>query len=143
MTNSEDKGNLPNQDILYHYTSLSGLKGIVETGKIWATNILYLNDSEEFFNAKEAFNSVFQAMWDNPEEIDALTEDEQDFLSMLDTLVSAKRRLTIVGQWCKRAAEKEQRGSLMRAAIQKVTKIAHKVVVGVVFRVLARFPLSK
>jgi hypothetical protein len=56
----------------------------VENGKIWATNILYLNDSEEFFNAKEAFNSVFEAMWDTREEIDALTEEEQDFLSLLD-----------------------------------------------------------
>lgn len=83
MDNLGQKNDLPNQGILYHYTSLLGLKGIVENGKIWATNILYLNDSEEFFNAMEAFNSVFDTMWDTPEEIDSLNESEQDFLSSL------------------------------------------------------------
>lgn len=75
---------MDNPSILYHYTTLLGLKGIIENGKIWVTNILYLNDSEEFFNAKKAFNSVFEAMWDTPEIIDALTEEGQDFLSLLD-----------------------------------------------------------
>jgi len=83
MSSSESIRNKQNQDILYHYTTLSGLKGIVESGKIWATNILYLNDSEEFFNAIEAFNSVFDTMWDTPEIIDVLDESEQDFLSLL------------------------------------------------------------
>lgn len=32
---------------LYHYTSLSGLCGIVESGVLWATNVHYLNDSAE------------------------------------------------------------------------------------------------
>jgi len=83
MNSSGYRRNLPNQGILYHYTSLLGLKGIVENGKIWATNILYLNDSEEFFNAMDAVNYVFDVIWDTPEEIDALTEGEKDFLSLL------------------------------------------------------------
>ena len=33
---------------LYHYTSLKGLRGILSTRQIWATDILYLNDSAEF-----------------------------------------------------------------------------------------------
>ncbi|MCQ8129163.1 hypothetical protein, partial [Methylomonas rivi] len=33
---------------LYHYTSISGFKGIIESGCIHATNIRYLNDSQEF-----------------------------------------------------------------------------------------------
>lgn len=33
---------------LYHYTTAKGLCGIVESGKIWTTDIFYLNDSEEF-----------------------------------------------------------------------------------------------
>jgi hypothetical protein len=33
--------------ILYHYTSLEGLLGIIESKSIWATNILYLNDASE------------------------------------------------------------------------------------------------
>jgi hypothetical protein len=33
--------------LLYHYTTASGLRGIVETQELWATNIAYLNDAEE------------------------------------------------------------------------------------------------
>jgi hypothetical protein len=32
---------------LYHYTSLEGLLGIIESKSIWATNVLYLNDASE------------------------------------------------------------------------------------------------
>jgi Protein of unknown function (DUF2971) len=35
-------------DILYHYTSQSGLIGMLNTKKIWASSIHYLNDSKEF-----------------------------------------------------------------------------------------------
>lgn len=36
---------------LFHYTSTAGLEGILRTGSIWATNILYLNDRAEFHHA--------------------------------------------------------------------------------------------
>lgn len=32
---------------LYHYTSASGLYGMIERQQLWATNIAYLNDAEE------------------------------------------------------------------------------------------------
>lgn len=35
------------EKILYHYTSLEGLLGIIKDKAIWATNILYLNDASE------------------------------------------------------------------------------------------------
>ena len=38
-------------DVLYHYTSLSGLKGIVESRELWASAIHYLNDEAEFWEA--------------------------------------------------------------------------------------------
>jgi len=37
---------------LYHYTSLDGLMGIVESGYMWASNPLYLNDSTELLLAQ-------------------------------------------------------------------------------------------
>jgi hypothetical protein len=43
------------EKILYHYTSLEGLLGIVESKSIWATNILYLNDASELNYAKDLF----------------------------------------------------------------------------------------
>ena len=38
-------------DVLYHYTDQEGLLGIVSTGKMWATNIEYLNDQREYRHA--------------------------------------------------------------------------------------------
>lgn len=38
----------PDNEILYHYTDQNGLCGIIVSKKVWATNIYYLNDSEEF-----------------------------------------------------------------------------------------------
>ncbi len=35
-------------DVLYHYTTMKGLIGILESKELWATNILYLNDGSEF-----------------------------------------------------------------------------------------------
>jgi len=44
MLTSKEKSSVP--DVVYHYTSMNGLLGIIE-GYIWATNILYLNDISE------------------------------------------------------------------------------------------------
>jgi hypothetical protein len=35
---------------LYHYTDLSGFVGIVESKKLWATNVSYLNDYTEYLH---------------------------------------------------------------------------------------------
>lgn len=42
-------------DLLFHYTSPTGLIGIVESKKLWATNIRYLNDAKELDHAVEYF----------------------------------------------------------------------------------------
>lgn len=38
-------------DLLWHYTSLEGFTGILESKRIWATEIRYLNDESEFNHA--------------------------------------------------------------------------------------------
>src|ERR1700756_2182500 len=45
MLKSKKKSSIP--DVVYHYTSMNGLLGIIE-GCIWATSILYLNDISEY-----------------------------------------------------------------------------------------------
>ena len=45
--------------VLYHYTSASGLKGIVESGTLWATDVLHLNDSSEISYAVELIRRIF------------------------------------------------------------------------------------
>ena len=52
-------------DLLYHYTSESGLQGIIESDRIWATHIRFLNDYTEFRQAfrdkyVEAFVDAFR-----------------------------------------------------------------------------------
>ena len=42
---------------LYHYTSQEGLLGILQTNKLWMTNILYLNDSSEFTHTLDLVKS--------------------------------------------------------------------------------------
>ncbi|HUY99940.1 MAG TPA: DUF2971 domain-containing protein [Thermomicrobiaceae bacterium] len=34
--------------LLYHYTDAAGLRGIVTSGELWATDAFYLNDASEF-----------------------------------------------------------------------------------------------
>jgi len=37
----------PPPSIIYHYTNDAGLRGIIETGKLWFTDIFNLNDPTE------------------------------------------------------------------------------------------------
>lgn len=43
---------------LYHYTSLSGMLGILRSCSIWATHASYLNDASEFFHGLEFAKQV-------------------------------------------------------------------------------------
>jgi len=35
------------EKLLYHYTTVTGLKGIVESQSLWASDVRYMNDSAE------------------------------------------------------------------------------------------------
>lgn len=43
----------PAPDILYHYTDTKGVLGIVDSSSMWATSLLYLNDTTEYSYAYE------------------------------------------------------------------------------------------
>jgi hypothetical protein len=45
--------------VLYHYTSAGGLRGIIESRALWATNVLYLNDSSELSYATALVKRIF------------------------------------------------------------------------------------
>src|SRR5580698_8671217 len=47
--------------ILYHYTTTEGLLGIIESKELWATNILFLNDTSELVDAFKLFASELEA----------------------------------------------------------------------------------
>ncbi len=40
-------------DTLYHYTSFSGMMGVVRSAKLWASDIRYMNDSSELRHAAD------------------------------------------------------------------------------------------
>ena len=42
-------------DTILHYTTLEGLKGILESGSLWASDIRFLNDIQEFKSGKKTF----------------------------------------------------------------------------------------
>jgi hypothetical protein len=44
--------------VLWHYTTQDGLLGIIETGSIHASNILYLNDATEYTYATRVIHDV-------------------------------------------------------------------------------------
>lgn len=46
----------PAPDSLQHYTDAAGLKGIVESGRIRATHIAYMNDASEYLHAVQLFS---------------------------------------------------------------------------------------
>jgi hypothetical protein len=45
---------------LYHYTSAHGLLGIVHSGELWATNVVYLNDASELADARNLLSSLLE-----------------------------------------------------------------------------------
>lgn len=66
-------------DTLYHYTSQEGVKGIIMSKQIWATNILYLNDSSESYHGIKIIGEIL-----NERQINAST-NELPFFEALST----------------------------------------------------------
>lgn len=72
---------------LHHYTTIAGLQGILDSGRLWGTHVAFLNDSQELdygvgeiCNMVEAFASEFKWASEQPGSTDA---DHQKFVSDL------------------------------------------------------------
>jgi len=50
--------NIPIPQKLWHYTSLQGFLGIVTTKRMWATDLRFLNDEEEFIHTRTIADEV-------------------------------------------------------------------------------------
>jgi hypothetical protein len=68
--------------ILYHYTTLDGFLGILDTGKMWATHIGYLNDTSEQNLVSKLISQKVNERLENP---NCVNRDElieiRDFLA--------------------------------------------------------------
>lgn len=76
----------PTPPILYHYTSMEGLLSIVETGRIRATHIRFLNDSSE---SETMWTVVLRRLKERSERADS--SEEQAYLSEIITATSGRR----------------------------------------------------
>ena len=52
----------PHPQVLFHYTSPPGLLGIMQSNRIWATNVRYMNDSSELSYTYNLANEIITDM---------------------------------------------------------------------------------
>ena len=59
------------EDKLYHYTTESGMAGILSSGKLWATDYRFLNDREEFGLLEERMEQAIMdlCLWPDDEKM--------------------------------------------------------------------------
>jgi len=60
-------------DLLYHYTSVDGVRGIITNRVLWATSIHHLNDTQELLHALNLASQAVQAY--RPESLTTLQVD--------------------------------------------------------------------
>ncbi|MCG6146605.1 DUF2971 domain-containing protein [Leptospira bandrabouensis] len=53
---------VPTSKLLYHYTDIQALQGIVTSGELWATHASFLNDSQEIIHALNLINTIFRKL---------------------------------------------------------------------------------
>jgi len=85
---------LARPDVLYHYTTIAGLIGIVQSGSVWATDIRFLNDSTELQYARDillsrikeeiaaqAISSPHKIFWERATEVFKARPSDYRFIS--------------------------------------------------------------
>ena len=95
-----------NDFLLYHYTDAAGLRGIIESRKLWLTSISYLNDSTEYQQAGVALRKALNLLLEEPK-----TERHSIFYKYLERVVTealtlprlALDKTTFVGCFSKKA----------------------------------------
>jgi len=66
-------------NLLYHYTTQTGLLGIIKSKEIWATHTQYLNDQRKFRHAISIIEEELSNMRNEP-----AYYDKQDFLDQME-----------------------------------------------------------
>lgn len=94
----------PDVEVLYHYTDLNGLLGILETNGFWATNYNFLNDKKEFVHGIEICQQIIDEfnIPDLPEEGKVYLEAVRRLLYSNDQdifIVSFCSKSDLLSQW--------------------------------------------
>jgi hypothetical protein len=67
---------------LFHYTNWGGVEGILKNQTLWATNVRYLNDTSEYYLAKEPFTQLLLPIV--RKSLDTLLVNNRDIKSYVD-----------------------------------------------------------
>lgn len=79
----------PPNPVIYHYTSLDGFQGIIESGDMWLTESAFLNDASEIIHGMQLSQEVLESL-----EIDC--EPIKDYLvNVIHTPVEKMPRINI------------------------------------------------
>lgn len=75
------------ESIFYHYTDQNGLIGILNTKNLWASHVLFQNDSKEFAYGKDLFCEYIDEVFSQeiPDSPDNLMEEIADWLTVFDS----------------------------------------------------------
>lgn len=69
-------------DLLFHYTDMKGLLGIVESGMLWASHLAYMNDFSEYLHGVDVAKTMALELQKNEE-----NDDKKQFLCELEKLL--------------------------------------------------------
>ena len=84
------------QDYIYHYTSAVGLKGILESGKLWFTDIHYMNDADEIKAGIELFTNQARLRGASEEYLEKIKFFESDIIAFVACFSMEK---DVLGLW--------------------------------------------
>ena len=71
--------------LLYHYTRMSALKGILMTRRLWATDLRYLNDTAEYSYGVSMFSEELGRLQEERRLADSMCVDELAALKYMIT----------------------------------------------------------
>jgi len=146
--------------ILYHYTTVEGLKGIISSSCMWATSIRYLNDSSELLYASDLVSAILESKKEEYNSAKSLIGDGKNmvdrFADKFDAYVTCFcEKDNLLSQWRAYAAGRsggysigleakyiENRSSNLKFSLRKVEynrKVQENYVTSLVDRVCTLF----
>ena len=74
----------PLEPDIWHYTDWAGLNGILKSKQLWASHILYLNDSNEMSHAIKRFKEIITSRITKNSILDWKSDIEEHLLNAED-----------------------------------------------------------
>ena len=86
-------------DKLYHYTSQKGLLGILQSNKLWMTNIFHLNDSSEFSYTVNLVKTELKKSRERLEKEGLLLPDKKNLYDKVQTVLGLFQSERVIGSY--------------------------------------------